>query len=349
MDFDNIDFENRIVDPEELPDEFGESENPLRPRTLDDYIGQDKVKENLSVYIRAAAQRHETLDHVLLYGPPGLGKTTLAGIIANEMGVSLRITSGPAIEKPGDLASILTNLNDGDVLFIDEIHRLNRQVEEILYSAMEDFAIDIITGKGQMAASYHLPLPKFTLVGATTRAGQISAPLRDRFGVVLRLELYTPEELGKIVTRSANILNMPIDYDGALEIASRSRGTPRIANRLLKRVRDYAQVMSDGFITCEVAQVALEKMEIDELGLDSNDRRMIEAMIKFYRGGPVGVETLAATIGEEAVTIEDVYEPYLMQIGFINRTPRGRCVTDAACKHLGLHMPDDDKCMQTLF
>lgn len=349
MDFDNIDFENRIVDPEELPDEFGESENPLRPRTLDDYIGQDKVKENLSVYIRAAAQRHETLDHVLLYGPPGLGKTTLAGIIANEMGVSLRITSGPAIEKPGDLASILTNLNDGDVLFIDEIHRLNRQVEEILYSAMEDFAIDIITGKGQMAASYHLPLPKFTLVGATTRAGQISAPLRDRFGVVLRLELYTPEELGKIVTRSANILNMPIDYDGALEIASRSRGTPRIANRLLKRVRDYAQVMSDGFITCETAQVALEKMEIDELGLDSNDRRMIEAMIKFYRGGPVGVETLAATIGEEAVTIEDVYEPYLMQIGFINRTPRGRCVTDAACRHLGLSMPDDDKCMQTLF
>lgn len=349
MDFDNIDFENRIVDPEELPDEFGESENPLRPRTLDDYIGQDKVKENLSVYIRAAAQRHETLDHVLLYGPPGLGKTTLAGIIANEMGVSLRITSGPAIEKPGDLASILTNLNDGDVLFIDEIHRLNRQVEEILYSAMEDFAIDIITGKGQMAASYHLPLPKFTLVGATTRAGQISAPLRDRFGVVLRLELYTPEELGKIVTRSANILNMPIDYDGALEIASRSRGTPRIANRLLKRVRDYAQVMSDGFITCETAQIALEKMEIDELGLDSNDRRMIEAMIKFYRGGPVGVETLAATIGEEAVTIEDVYEPYLMQIGFINRTPRGRCVTDAAYKHLGLNIPDDDKCMQTLF
>ena len=349
MDFDNIDFENRIVDPEELPDEFGESENPLRPRTLDDYIGQDKVKENLSVYIRAAAQRNETLDHVLLYGPPGLGKTTLAGIIANEMGVSLRITSGPAIEKPGDLASILTNLNDGDVLFIDEIHRLNKQVEEILYSAMEDFAIDIITGKGQMAASYHLPLPKFTLVGATTRAGQISAPLRDRFGVVLRLELYTPEELGKIVTRSANILNMPIDYDGALEIASRSRGTPRIANRLLKRVRDYAQVMSDGFITCDTAQVALEKMEIVELGLDSNDRRMIEAMIKFYRGGPVGVETLAATIGEEAVTIEDVYEPYLMQIGFINRTPRGRCVTDAACRHLGLNIPNDDKCMQTLF
>ena len=237
------------------------------------------------------------------------------------------------------MASILTNLNDGDVLFIDEIHRLNRQVEEILYSAMEDFAIDIITGKGQMAASYHLPLPRFTLVGATTRAGQISAPLRDRFGVVLRLELYTPEELGRIVTRSAGILEMPIDYDGALEIASRSRGTPRIANRLLKRVRDYAQVMSDGFITCATAQLALDKMEIDELGLDANDRRMIEAMVKYYRGGPVGVETLAATIGEEAVTIEDVYEPYLMQIGFINRTPRGRCVTENACKHLGLAFP----------
>ena len=348
MDFDNIDFENRIVDPEQLPDEYTETDNPLRPKNLDDYIGQDKAKENLRVYIQAAIQRHETLDHVLLYGPPGLGKTTLANIIANEMGVNIRITSGPAIEKPGDLASILTNLNDGDVLFIDEIHRLNRQVEEILYSAMEDFAIDIITGKGQMATSYHLPLPKFTLVGATTRAGQISAPLRDRFGVVLRLELYTPEELGKIVTRSAGILTIPIDYDGALEIASRSRGTPRIANRLLKRVRDFAQVMSNGVVTCKTAQTALERMEIDELGLDANDRRMIEAMVKFYNGGHVGIETLAATIGEEAVTIEDVCEPYLMQIGFLNRTPRGRCVTESACRHLGLPFPMGNNGMKSL-
>ncbi len=256
------------------------------------------------------------------------------------MGVNLRITSGPAIEKPGDLAAILTNLNDGDVLFIDEIHRISRAVEEILYPAMEDFAIDIVTGKGQMAAAYHLPLPRFTLVGATTRAGQLTAPLRDRFGVCLRLELYTPQELAKIVTRSAGILNIPIEPDGALEIASRSRGTPRIANRMLKRVRDFAQVLSNGIITLQTAKIALERLEIDELGLDANDRRMLSAIVKFYRGGPVGLETLAAAIGEEAVTIEDVIEPYLMQIGFLNRTPRGRCITKAACLHLGYDLPD---------
>lgn len=329
--------EERLVDCART--EFDEVENILRPKSMDGYVGQTKVKNNLAVYMQAAKIRNEPLDHVLLYGPPGLGKTTLSHIIANEMGVSIKVTSGPSIEKAGDLAAILTNLNEGDVLFIDEIHRLSRAVEEVLYPSMEDFAIDIITGKGQMAASYHLPLPHFTLVGATTRAGQLTAPLRDRFGVVLRLELYTPQELAKIVTRSAGILGIKIDNDGALEIASRSRGTPRIANRMLKRVRDFAQVMSDGVITVDTARIALDKLEVDELGLDRNDRRMLEAIVKFYNGGPVGLETLAAAIGEEAVTIEDVYEPYLLQIGFLSRTPRGRCITAEACRHLGCDFP----------
>lgn len=351
MDFSGeFDFENRMMDTTEIPEDTAEGENPLRPKTLGEYIGQEKVKQNLSIYIEAAKQRGEALDHVLLYGPPGLGKTTLAGIIANELGVTVRITSGPAIERPGDLAALLTNLNQGDVLFIDEIHRLSRAVEEILYPSMEDYAIDIITGKGQMAASYHLPLPKFTLVGATTRAGQLTAPLRDRFGVILRLELYSPEELATIIKRSADILDIQIDDAGALELASRSRGTPRIANRLLKRVRDFAQVMSDGVITAQTAQTALDSLEIDKLGLDQNDRRLLEALIKYYKGGPVGLETLAAAIGEEAVTIEDVYEPYLMQIGFLSRTPRGRCITPKACQHLGYdYMGDTAKQQQTLF
>ncbi len=316
-----------------------ESEFSLRPRSLQDYTGQEKAKGNLAVYIEAARRRNEPLDHTLLYGPPGLGKTTLAGIIAAEMGVSLRVTSGPAIEKAGDLAALLTNLNPGDVLFIDEIHRLNRAVEEILYPAMEDFAIDIMIGKGPAANSIRLDLPRFTLVGATTRAGQLSSPLRDRFGVQLRLELYTKEELQRIVTRSAALLSLEIAPDGAAEIASRSRGTPRIANRILRRVRDFAQLYYDGVITKEAAGHALSQLEIDKLGLDAIDRRMLNAIIKHYNGGPVGLETLAATIGEEAVTLEDVYEPYLMQIGYLTRTPRGRCVTRLAYEHLHLEVP----------
>lgn len=310
------------------------NEGSLRPHTLAEYIGQEKAKQNLSIFIEAARRRTESLDHVLLHGPPGLGKTTLAGIIAQEMGVNIRITSGPAIEKPGDLAALLTNLSENDILFVDEIHRLNRAVEEILYPAMEDYAIDIIIGKGPSANSIRLDLPKFTLIGATTRAGSLSAPLRDRFGVTLRLELYTPEELAKIVTRSAGILNVSIEPEGAMEIARRSRGTPRIANRMLRRVRDFAQVMADGVINKSVADKALLALEVDYLGLDNVDRRMLQAIIENYGGGPVGLDTLAATIGEESVTLEDVYEPYLMQIGFLTRTPRGRCVTQKAYAHL---------------
>ena len=351
IDFSNQDFETEEFEPLVTTSltAADEGEGSLRPKTLAEYIGQEKAKGNLSVFIQAAKMRGEPLDHVLLHGPPGLGKTTLSGIIANEMGVNIRITSGPAIEKPGDLAALLTNLQENDILFVDEIHRLNRSVEEILYPAMEDYAIDIIIGKGPSANSIRLDLPKFTLIGATTRAGQLSAPLRDRFGVTLRLELYTPEELARIVTRSAGILDVPIEQDGALEIARRSRGTPRIANRLLRRVRDFAQVTAGGVITRDVADRALQALEIDRLGLDNIDRRMHTSIIENYAGGPVGLDTLAATINEESVTLEDVYEPYLMQLGFLTRTPRGRCVTARAYEHLGLTVPGGAEMEQLRF
>lgn len=333
----DMDLENRIIAPEATSDERGDDvDYSLRPKALCEYIGQEKVKENLSVFIEAAKQRGDPLDHVLLYGPPGLGKTTLSGIIAHEMGVNFRVTSGPAIEKPGDLAALLTNLQEGDVLFIDEIHRLSRAIEEILYPALEDFALDIIIGKGPSARSIRLDLNRFTLVGATTRAGQLTSPLRDRFGVIERLELYSKDELCDIILRSASILGIYCEKDGAYELAVRSRGTPRIANRLLRRVRDFAEVMGNGRVTKDIVSIALDRMEVDSLGLDSLDKRLLNMMINGYNGGPVGLETLASAIGEEAVTLEDVCEPYLMQLGFISRTPRGRVATDLAYKHLGI-------------
>lgn len=320
----------------DLTEEDYSIENNLRPQMLSDYIGQEKAKENLRIYIEAAKYRHEPLDHVLFYGPPGLGKTTLSGIIANEMGVNIKITSGPAIEKPGEMAAVLNNLIEGDILFVDEIHRLNRQVEEVLYPVMEDFAIDIMIGKGASARSIRLDLPKFTLIGATTRAGLLTAPLRDRFGVVHRLEFYTIEELKTIILRSAKVLSVEIEEKGALELAKRARGTPRLANRLLKRVRDFAQVRYDGIITCEVAEIALDLLEVDKHGLDNNDRTILQTLIEKFAGGPAGLDTLAASIGEDAGTLEDVYEPYLIKLGFIQRTPRGRIATELAYKHLGL-------------
>lgn len=335
-----VERDNRIIS--NAPQEEDSWQYSLRPRYFKEYIGQEKAKENLDIFIRAAKQRGESLDHVLLYGPPGLGKTTLAGIIANELGVNFRITSGPAIERPGDLAALLTNLNERDLLFIDEIHRLSRSVEEVLYSAMEDYALDIVIGKGPSARSVRIDLPKFTLVGATTKAGALAAPLRDRFGVVSRLEYYTTDELMTIINRASNILQIEIEEDGSREIARRSRGTPRIANRLLKRVRDFAQILGDGIITSKIADQALLRLEIDKMGLDKLDRRVLSSIIEFYDGGPVGIDTIAASVSEERDTIEDIYEPFLMQMGFLARTPRGRVVTDAAYRHLNIAKREQD-------